>query len=480
VGYATPLSGTSEVALGHLHVIVQPQNSGAPGNSDVIVVGAGLAGLSCGFELADAGFAPLVLESQPWTGGRTASWIDPDGMAVESGLHRVIGVYSAFPNLLRRAGIDPDAIIIWEDEVEFRPPSPAPSTVFSTSPLHRPLGTLVDAFRHTDYLPTAAKLSFAAFITAGLMDHQKGPALLDRKSVLEYAVEHNVHPAVISQLLEPLVAGIYFVSASQLSAYVFMALIAPYWPTMPKLRVGAFAGGMTEVMTDPLADAIRQRGGAVLTSSPVDALLFESGRVVGVRSGPTEHRARHVILASSIRSTQKLVRDCFNGSEWAAPLLCLPTMPAVTLQLELDEPSMAVDHTTFGVGTALACFSEQRRTTFRALDGRLSIILAPSDKFIGVAPEKILEIALEDADRLKLQVRGHIKRYRVVSHTDDFYSLAPGNDYLRPTQATPVPGLSLAGDFTRQPFVATMEGAVVSGQLAAEIAATALGGSLIQ
>ena len=49
----------------------------------------------------------------------------------------------------------------------------------------------------------------------------------------------------------------------------------------------------------------------------------------------------------------------------------------------------------------------------------------------------------------------------------DFYSLSPGNDGLRPPQATPVEGLTLAGDYTRQLYLATMEGAVVSGRLAA-------------
>ena len=55
-----------------------------------------------------------------------------------------------------------------------------------------------------------------------------------------------------------------------------------------------------------------------------------------------------------------------------------------------------------------------------------------------------------------------------------FYSLAPGNDHLRPEQETAVPGLALAGDYTRQKYLGTMEGAVVSGERAAEIAARAL------
>ena len=55
---------------------------------NVIVVGAGLAGLSCAFELIKRRRAVTILESRRVLGGRTASWIE-DGMPVESGLHTV-------------------------------------------------------------------------------------------------------------------------------------------------------------------------------------------------------------------------------------------------------------------------------------------------------------------------------------------------------------------------------------------------------
>lgn len=441
---------------------------------DVVVAGAGLAGLSCAFELAEQGYDVQVLEAQPWTGGRTASWTDPDGMRVESGLHRVIGTYRAMPDLLRRAGIGWDEIVIWEDEVEFRQPRPGASAVFSGAPLRNPLQALADVAGHNDYLPPLAKLSFSRFVARGLADYAADPATLDQKSVLAYARELDVHPEVISKLLEPLVSGIYFVPASRMSAQVFMALIAPYVDNAAAMRVGAFAGGMTEVMAEPLAEAIRQRGGGVLTNAAVEELLVEDERVVGVRAAGVTYRARHVVLATSIRTTQALLRPHFGRASWAEPFLRLPTMPAVTLQLELEGPSMEVDRTTFGVGTSLACFSEQRRTTFRELPGRLSIIMAPSEELIALPVDRVLAIALEDADKLGLAVRDRITRYRMVNHVDDFYSLAPGNDHLRPAQATPVRGLSLAGDYTRQKYVATMEGAVVSGRLAAEAASADL------
>jgi 15-cis-phytoene desaturase len=115
----------------------------------------------------------------------------------------------------------------------------------------------------------------------------------------------------------------------------------------------------------------------------------------------------------------------------------------------------------------LASFAEESRTTFRQSRGRLSVILTPPEPVINMDPAAILDITCRDAERLGMRVRGHVISYRVVKLPADFYSLAPGNDALRPPQATPIAGLTLAGDYTRQPYIATMEGAVVSGKLAA-------------
>ena len=42
---------------------------------------------------------------------------------------------------------------------------------------------------------------------------------------------------------------------------------------------------------------------------------------------------------------------------------------------------------------------------------------------------------------------------------------------LRPTQKTPVPNFFMAGDYTLQRYLASMEGAVLSGKLCAEAVA---------
>ena len=65
-------------------------------------------------------------------------------------------------------------------------------------------------------------------------------------------------------------------------------------------------------------------------------------------------------------------------------------------------------------------------------------------------------------------MENRIKRSAVVRHPSEFYLLEPGSEGRRPRQRTTVPGLALAGDYTKQPLICRMEGAVISGRLAAE------------
>lgn len=437
---------------------------------DVLVVGAGLAGLTCAFELADAGRNVLVLEAKDHVGGRTASWLE-DGMPVESGLHRWLGFFQRLPGLLERAGIDVNEILCWEDEIEIIVPDGGPSGVIGMAPVHKPLRTIGGLLGNNDLLSPAEKAALALFFADGLRTYVSNPTSLDKQTVSGYASRHRVDERAIRRLLEPLTAGIFFLPPERYSAFAFFGFLAPGVPRLHRVRLGAFMGGMTEVMTGPLAKAIENQGGTVQTGSEVTRLLYDAGRVTGVEASHGTYRSSHVVLATSLVPAQRLLREHFTDHEWFEPLLRMPSMPAVTLQAELDQPSMEVDRTAFGPGTAWGSFAEQSRTTFRHAPGRLSIILTPPERFLQLSPEEVFRIVCSDGERIGFDLAGHVTAYRVVSFPHDFYSLEPGNDWMRPSQITPISGLTLAGDYTRQRFLASMEGAVISGQNAAQVVA---------
>lgn len=435
--------------------------------TDVIVIGSGLSGMSAAVQLADAGLAVKVLEANPFIGGRTASWVE-EGMPVETGLHRFLGFYTALPDLIKKVGVELDDILCWEDEVEIRSPRGDEATL-GASPLHKPLKTIWSLLGHNDFLPPTDKLALNKMFAAGLARYHSEPLKLDAISVLEYAKHHGVSDKAVQNILVPLTEGIFFVDVSEYSMHNLIGLVAPYITAMHKLRVGAFMGGMTDVMMQPMADYVRNREGMVLTNCRVEKLLVEDRRVVGVLANTQEYRAKHIVIATQLQAAKDLLNGAFPKHPHFKNLQRLPTMPSVTFQIELSRPSMDLDRTTFGPGTILASFAEQSRTTFRHVPGRISVILSSPEKYLRVSPDAVLKQVQADAKKLDIDLTDNVVQYRKVNLPQDFYSLKTGSEALRPTQATPIPGLTLAGDYTKQKNLATMEGAVVSGIKASQI-----------
>ncbi|WP_258932885.1 FAD-dependent oxidoreductase [Nesterenkonia pannonica] len=142
----------------------------------------------------------------------------------------------------------------------------------------------------------------------------------------------------------------------------------------------------------------------------------------------------------------------------------------MSLQFELAEPLLPQDRSTFGPGTMLGWFAEQSRTTFADSRGRVSIVCTEPEAHRGTDSWELAKQAFEEADRLGLDLRHKMLDFRKIVMPEDFYPPKPGNDAKRPKQRTSINGLVLAGDYTAQKYLGTMEGAVVSGQLAAQAA----------
>src|SRR5438094_10256177 len=78
--------------------------SAAP-RASVTIVGAGLAGLSAGCALADAGYKVILLERRPYIGGRASSYQHPGtNEIVDNCQHVLPGCCTNLPDLYARVG----------------------------------------------------------------------------------------------------------------------------------------------------------------------------------------------------------------------------------------------------------------------------------------------------------------------------------------------------------------------------------------
>jgi len=111
-------------------------------------------------------------------------------------------------------------------------------------------------------------------------------------------------------------------------------------------------------------------------------------------------------------------------------------------------------------------------------------VFAPCDETAGsdvnwikASDEAIVAATLEELERLfpdEIAADGskaRVVKSAIVKTPRSVYAAVPGRNKYRPSQHTPVPNFTLAGDFTSQKFLGSMEGAVLSGKLAAEVVA---------
>ena len=195
-----------------------------------------------------------MLEANPsCVGGRTASW-NKDGMEVESGLHRILGFYTAFPQLVKKAGLKMKDVVIWEDEIEVKVANNA-SYVYGASPVFRPFKTFSSPFRN-NLLSWAETWKVFRFFMSGMATYSSKPEKLDEFSVLEYAQRFQLSEETIQRMIVPLTSGLFFLPPERYSAYVFFGPFMHALKRFYRVRIGAFRGGMTDVLAGPVAEKI--------------------------------------------------------------------------------------------------------------------------------------------------------------------------------------------------------------------------------
>jgi squalene-associated FAD-dependent desaturase len=443
-----------------------------PETCDVIVVGAGAAGLSAAAALTGAGKSGTVLERKPYVGGRACSYDHPALGEVVDSQHVLVGCCTNLIEMCEQAGSADK--IRWYDKQTFLEPNGNSSTI-ETSVLPAPFH-FAPSFARMSMLGWKDKLGMAR----GLMEFFRGYPAEDSESVehwlkrtrqTELSIRHFWSPILMATLNDRIAH-----CSTRYAGKIFHELF-----------IKSSTGGRLGIPTVPLSEfyqaaarLIEARGGRVQLRASVEAITQEQDGRWRVSVADTDYVAGSIVLALPFEQTQKLLPAVRLNEQYAG--LALNTQdelelkmarqvhsPFTSVLLWFDREITDLDHAWL-LDTTIEWFFHKSRIRRYApeMGSYVELVIAGSRAQLSMAREEILSSALNELQMFFPEVkRAKLIKSGVLKEARATFSVVPGLDEFRPRQRTEWPGLHLAGDWTATEWPSTMEGAVRSGRLAA-------------
>jgi zeta-carotene desaturase len=468
----------------------------------VAIVGAGLAGLATAVDLADAGCEVQIFESRPFVGGKVGSWIDGDGNHVEMGLHVFFGCYYELFDLMSKVGALSNLRLKEHTHtfinkggltgaLDFRFFTGAPfnglKAFFTTSQLS-----------NLDKLQNAIALGTSP-IVRGLVDFNgamKTIRNLDKISFADWFRSHGGSEGSIKRMWNPIAYALGFIDCENISARCMLTIFQFFAVRTEASILRMLEGSPEEYLHKPILEYLEARGAKIYTRRQVREIQFTSGEqthVTGivVAQGDTTETitADAYVFACDVPGIQRILPQEWRKWSEFDNIYNLEAVPVATVQLRFDgwvtelqdaekrkqlNHAAGIDNLLYTADADFSCFADLALTSpsdyYRPGQGSLlQLVLTPGDPFIKQSNEAIAQHVLKQVHELFPSSRElNMTWYSVVKLAQSLYREAPGMDVYRPNQKTPVPNFFLAGSYTQQDYIDSMEGATISGRRAAK------------
>jgi zeta-carotene desaturase len=469
----------------------------------VAIVGAGLAGMACAIDLVDAGHDVEIFESRPFVGGKVGSWVDPDGNHVEMGLHVFFGCYYNLFALMRQVGAI-DNLLLKEHTHVFVNQGGKTGELDFRFPVGAPFHGL-KAFFTTSQLSTQDKLQNAIALGTsplvyGLVNFEGAMKIirdLDKISFEDWFLSHGGSEGSIKRMWNPIAYALGFIDCKNISARCMLTIFQFFAAKTEASILRMLSGSPQEYLHKPIINYIETKGCKIQTRRRVREILFtgegENIKITGitVAKGETEENitADAYVFACDVPGIQKIIPESWRKMTFFDNIYKLEAVPVATVQLrfdgwvtELNDPearkqlnhAVGIDNLLYTADADFSCFADLALTSpkdyYRQGQGSLlQLVLTPGDPFIKESNENIANHVLKQVQELFPSARElKMTWYSVVKLAQSLYREAPGMDVFRPSQKTPINNFFLAGSYTQQDYIDSMEGATISGKQAAK------------
>lgn len=445
-----------------------PVREGAP---RVAIVGGGLAGIAAAIALRERGVSVSIFESRRRLGGRAASFVDPaTGDEIDHCQHVSMGCCVRLADFCRRAGIAAEFERV--RVLHFFGPDGRRYDFSAHRWLPAPFH-LAPSFMRLDYLTLRERWGIARTLFSLARKNPRRDRALDRVTIGDWlrgkgqtaqALERFWSVVLVSALGESLERASFW-HARKVFIDGFLGAKRAYEIEIPRISLGELYGAR-------LLGWLNREGVQVHLGVPVRNVSIERGLVRRLTlSGGAEMAVAGVVAAVPWRR----VLELFEGDGRSAPeelvgVTRLASSPIAAVHLWFDREITPLRHAILIGKLSQWLFA---RPVPASVDPQgehyYQVVISASRQIVGLGHDDVVAEVREDLAGIWPESRNAtLLRSRIVSDPDAVFSVAPGIDAFRPPQESMIANLAFAGDWTRTGWPATMEGAIVSGNRAAD------------
>jgi squalene-associated FAD-dependent desaturase len=425
--------------------------------SSVVVIGAGLAGMSAAMHLANAGYRVTLLEQSSRLGGRAGSIRLADGTAKPVGSHLFLRCNTEYIRFLERLGTYSQVRL--QDKLDLVVLHHGKAARFYAAALPYPL-TFAPVFLKYPFLSWHDKLGVVRALWA---IWRQEPTLPD-ETFAQWLQRHQQSNAAAQLIWELISAPTLNSPAQEADAELAMVIFRTAILGRNHSAALGFPGQDLSALYQTLPQYLKDRGSELKVRCGVRQVALSQhapGFTVTTKEGTLEAQA--VVLAIPYDALPRVCSAAILENQAIRAVQNLPKRPIVDVFLtykttQTNHPVLAIPGLP-----ALWVFAETSD------DGsqQLAISISCPGSLTTQPAADIIKWTISRLHQAFGRSLPGLMDACVIKHQAATFSTHPTVQALRPTNQTSIPGLFLAGDYTATGLPATMEGAVSSGISAA-------------
>jgi squalene-associated FAD-dependent desaturase len=440
----------------------------------IAIAGGGLAGLAAAVSLSEHGHKIELFESRRQLGGRAASFRDPStGELVDYCQHVSLGCCHEFAAFCQTTGIadafrrDHVLHFFTDDGRRYD----MQGTPWLPAPLH-----LTPALLKLGYLSWRERVGLVGAMLA--LRHSTG----DDEAIGPWLRRHGQSERAIRDFWAVVLNSALGESVERAGiAYARKVFIDAFLTARNGYEVLVPLEPLSELFGRQVVEYLRARGVTVHEGLGVKRVEIIDAKV---RSLSLDDGSRVECDAAIVAVPWRYVTGLFDKSVLGSPLKHLQSVneisgaPITGVHIWFDREITPLHHAVLVGMESQWLFNRGRDANDRDASNAgyyYQVVISASHGLEGRPRDEVIASVVAELAKVFPQARAaKLLSSRVVTDVNAVFSPVPGIDRLRPTQKTVIANLAIAGDWTATEWPGTMESAVRSGRMAAEVIVSAL------